>query len=193
MECTDPAAQCAASAARPDAWVALPTTGAPGPMISRPTAFWDHGTSRSSSGFYVSAVAQDGNGWLIGGAAAFFDPSYWVHVPLDLDPADPDPGIVVTPGLGFFARNASHALGNATLNFAYPPLGGVLASAPGFAQAPTGVPRVDIAALMDDHGHPGVWWRFYGDTGYTAPCNYNKPGTCAQCGCNVPGTLACDR
>ena len=53
--------------------------------------------------------------------------------------------------------------------------------------------RIDVAALMDDHGHPGVWWRFYGGNTFTPPCNYNKPGTCAQCGCNVPGSLACDR
>ena len=130
-------------------------------MISRPTAYWDHHGDRSSSGLYVSAIAQDGKGWLIGGADAFFDPSYWIPLPLEVDPADPAPGIVITKGLGFFGRNASHALVNGTPTYNYPPLGGVLASAPGVAEAPTGVTRVDVAALIDDHGHPGVWWRFY--------------------------------
>jgi hypothetical protein len=49
-----------------------------------------------------------------------------------------------------------------------------------------------IAALIDDHGHPGVWLKYYGVSGGFQPgCNYNAPGTCAQCGCNIRNAPAC--
>ena len=71
-------------------------------------------------------------------------------------------------------------------------MGGVLASAPAVVIAPQGVSRIDVAAIIEDHGRPGVWWKFFsGDGGYTPPCNFNKPGTCAQCGCNGAGEPAC--
>jgi len=41
--------------------------------------------------------------------------------------------------------------------------------------------RTDIAAIIDDHGHPGVWWR-YQDALPAFPCYYNRPGACLECG-----------
>jgi hypothetical protein len=66
-----------------------------------------------------------------------------------------------------------------------------MASPPAVILAPHGYARIDVAALIEDHGRPGVWWRFF-DPGYAAPCNYNLPGACAVCGCNLPGEPACD-
>jgi len=49
-----------------------------------------------------------------------------------------------------------------------------------------------VAALIYDHGRPGIWWKFRTNVAtYRPPCNYNMPGTCAQCGCNVPNTPPC--
>jgi hypothetical protein len=70
--------------------------------------------------------------------------------------------------------------------------GGVLASAPAVVWPRNGVKPVDIAAVIDDHGRPGVWSKFLSlDGSDRPPCNDNAPGTCAQCGCNVPGAPAC--
>ena len=76
----------------------------------------------------------------------------------------PEPIPWEQPGLGFFARNAKHALGNGTLNFSYPPLGGVLASAPGMAEAPTG----EAQTVMPDaviRGRDGYLRVFYDKIG----------------------------
>jgi hypothetical protein len=92
--------------------------------------------------------------------------------------------------MGFFARSRSGLLVNASLYSAFP-LGGVLASPPAAVGGARGPVRLDVAALIEDHGKPGVWWRF-ADLAYKAPCNYNEPGACAQCGCNLPGAPSCD-
>jgi hypothetical protein len=120
----------------------------------------------------------------------------WTPVsPLDLAPDDPKPGVSVEAQgnfwtMGFFARGRTGLMVNASLSYAYS-LGGTLASAPAAIGSMLGTGRMDVAALIDDHGRPGVWWKFF-DWAYKAPCNYNQPGTCAQCGCNLPGTMGCD-
>jgi hypothetical protein len=188
LTCTDPAAGCAASATGAGAWTALPA-GPGGSMVSKPSAAW----SPDGQSLYMTAVAKDGVGWLIGADGdGSFAGKTWSPVPLEVDHADPAEGIAIAfaPELGMFARNPQHALINGSPSFVYPPLGGVLASAPAVASPAVGGPWIDIAAVIEDHGHPGVWWKFWGPS-YVPPCNYNLPGTCAQCGCNVPQGPSC--
>ena len=83
--------------------------------------------------------------------------------------------------MAFFGRNQSGLLVTDTLALSYFPIGGVLASPPGAVAVYNGHARMDVAAIVDDHGHPGVWWR-YNDQSYTPPCYYNRPATCLQCG-----------
>src|SRR5262249_44053599 len=105
----------------------------------------------------------------------------------DLAPDDPDPGVAIAttpvPGdVAFLARNRQGLLVNDTLASSFFPIGGVLASPPrAVAIYYKTIVRTDVAAIIDDHGHPGVWWR-YNDDNYQAPCYYNRPGTCLQCG-----------
>jgi hypothetical protein len=190
MTCTDPAALCAASAARPDAWTSLPW--GPAPFVGQPSADW----TVDGNWLMVAAVTNNAQAWLMGGLDANFAASGWEPLPLELDPVDPEPHTVVQNVAGgqyLFARDPRRALVSADfINGVYPALGGVLASAPNVVVARHGVSRIDVVALIEDHGRPGVWWKFFsGDGGYTPPCNYNLPGTCAQCGCNVPNSPSC--
>jgi hypothetical protein len=63
----------------------------------------------------------------------------------------------------------------------YASIGGVLVSPPAVAAIYQASIRTDVAAIIDDHGHPGVWWR-YNDGQYKVPCYYNQPGACLACG-----------
>jgi hypothetical protein len=116
---------------------------------------------------------------------------------LDLAPDDQNPGVAIeTVGgagdVGFFARDRRGLLVNNNRTSHYFALGGVLASPPAVVGIrPGSYYRMDVVALVDDHGHPGVWWKFF-DRFYQAPCNFNQTGTCAQCGCNGPGQPRCD-
>jgi hypothetical protein len=191
LNCADPATMCATSAARADAWTALPSEPSGRTFIGKPSADY-----QPDGWLMVEAVADDRAARLIGGyLGSFRYDSGWIPQAIDLDPADPEPGVaiqLVGANRSLFARNQRHALVTTDGNeIVYPPMGGVLASVPAQVIAPHGVSRMDVAALIADHGHPGVWWKFFSFDGYTAPCNYNAPGTCAQCGCNVPNSPAC--
>jgi len=119
--------------------------------------------------------------------------SVWRQLsPLDLAPDDPQPSVApYTPGrfenVWFFARNRRGLLANVSKDDELVPLGGVLASAPAAAGIGT---RVVAAALVNDHGRLGVWWKFWG--GFTMPCTYNASDACATCGCDLAGTFRCD-
>jgi hypothetical protein len=156
-------------------------------IISKPMALW-----AEDSWLMVTTVAEDNDGWLIGGTGAGFDGSAWQRLPIDLMDGDPNPGVAVqffAGELGFHGRNARRAHVQSSGTSALPPFGGVLTATPGVVSPRQGEYRIDVAAVIEDHGHPGVWWRFWG--GYTPPCNYNVPGMCAQCGCNLPNTPSC--
>jgi hypothetical protein len=187
FNCTDPATMCAASAARPDAWTPLPADRT---IVSKASPAY-----QPNGWLMVAAVADDGTAWLIGGYQGSFAGSTWVPLTtnVDLDPKDPAPGVTmqfIGYNRTFYARNARHEFVTTDGSY-YPPMGGLLKSVPGAVVAPYGVSRIDVAAVMDDHGHPGVWWKFFSGDGYKPPCSYNAPGTCAQCGCNVPNGPAC--
>jgi hypothetical protein len=189
LDCPDAAALCAGSAAQAGAWSALAPPPSGGVFVGKPSAAWLFGGNRLEL-----AAVSDGRVPLVN----FRIPSGWgPWLPIDgLDPGpdDPRPGVTVaTLGLlsntTFFARNRQGILFNSIFGASHI-LGGVLASPP----AVVGVIRTyrtDVAALIDDHGHPGVWWKF-SDASYTPPCNYNMTGTCAQCGCDQPGQPSCD-
>jgi hypothetical protein len=182
------ATTCAASGARSDAWSALPAppTGA---FIGKPNAVFI-----ASGELRVTAVADDRTAWLIGGAGVDFSTSAWVLLPgIELMPSDPDPAVAVQAygnAIGLYARGPHGTLIDASPYYFISPLGGLIKSAPGVTSALDGEPWVHFAAVIDDHGHPGVWLKYYG--GFQALCNYNAPGTCAQCGCNVPNGPACE-
>jgi len=182
LACNDASDDCADSAGKPDAWSALPPPPS-GIFVGKPSAVW----LLDSGGLAVAAIRDD--------RVAMF--SMRVHLGgstwrvadklnVDLDRDDPDPGVAITltpePGeLAFFARNRRLLLVNPTTAMTYFPIGGVLASPPAAVAIYHGAVRTDVAAIIDDHGRPGVWWRFH-DEAYKAPCNYNRPGTCAECG-----------
>ncbi len=186
LKCGDADADCASSAAGPDAWSALPSP-LPSPssriFVGKPSAVW----MRNGAELTVAAVRDDriavvlknlndgGTDWLPAD-----------NVNLYLPPDDPEPGVAITllstPGeVGFFARNQQGLLISETLQTKFFPIGGVLASPPGAVAIYQGGIRTDVAAIIDDHGHPGVWWR-YNDGDYLAPCHYNRPGKCGECG-----------
>jgi hypothetical protein len=180
--CTDP--QTTMCSGR--GWTPLPAS--PPRFISKPMAVWS-----DTVWLMVTAVAEDNDGWVIGGNDGGFDGSYWQRLPIDLMDADPNPGVAIqvyAGELGFHGRNARRAHAESTSSGSLPPLGGVLTAAPGVVSPREGDLRIDVAAVIEDHGHPGVWWKFWG--GFTPPCNYNVPGTCAQCGCNLPDTPSCN-
>ena len=180
-DCDDASQLCAGSATSPSAWMAFPSTP-PGAFVGAPSIVW----LPDNDALMLAAVGQDRRAYVVSYRPG--DVGNWTEVTsLDLDPADPRPGVTVQAitnfgTMGFWARARSGLLVNASLfvDGAYR-IGGVLASVPaavGQTQSPY---RIDVAALIDDHGKPGVWWRFDAP-GYNAPCNYNQPGTCGQCG-----------
>jgi hypothetical protein len=163
-------------------WTALPPPSS-GIFVGKPSAVWllDNG------GLNVVAIRDDRVALRMSGVDSLI--SDWApaeNINADLAPNDPNPGVAITPfstpgGLAFFARNPQGLLVNDTTDSTFASIGGLLVSPPAAVAVYHASLRTDIAAIIDDHGHPGVWWRF-NDAGYTAPCNYNLPGTCAQCG-----------
>jgi hypothetical protein len=186
LACTDPQALCAASAGHVDAWRALPAL--PSRQIrSRPSVGF-----RADGRLVVAATADDDTAWQFNADGAQLQNGAWLPISsIDLMPGDPDPGVTVQiygNDVGLYARGARGILVESA-PWGRVDLGGVISAAPGAMAAITGEPWVDIAAVIDDHQHPGVWLKFYG--GFQAVCNYNAPGTCGQCGCNLPNKPAC--
>jgi hypothetical protein len=183
LACMDAQSDCAASASQPDAWSALPPPPSPGIFVGKPSAFWP----LDASGLTVAAVRDDRVALLITGVDT--GGSDWVtaaNITADLAPDDPDPGVAISilaaPGdVAFFARNRQGLLVSDTLQLKYASIGGVLVSPPAVAAIYQASIRTDVAAIIDDHGHPGVWWR-YNDGQYKVPCYYNQPGACLACG-----------
>jgi hypothetical protein len=79
----------------------------------------------------------------------------------------------------FLARNQQRLLVSDTQDQQFPSIGGVLVSPPGAVTVVHQTVRTDVAAIIDDHGHPGVWWRFQ-DGDYAPACD--APGSCTECG-----------
>jgi hypothetical protein len=186
LACTDADNDCAASASQPTAWKALPPppsqTTAPATFVGKPSAIW----TIDASGLRVAAVRNDRSAFLITG----IDTATGSWIPattINADLAHDDPGVAIsivntTSDVAFFARNGQGLLLRETMNETSPPIGGVLASPPSVVAMYQGVVRTDVAALIDDHGHPGVWWR-YNDAGYAAPCySAAAAAACPQCG-----------
>jgi hypothetical protein len=180
--CTDTLNDCAAGDAPPTAWSALPPPSS-GIFVGKPSAVW----LRDAAGLTVAAIRDDrvalvmtrvnagGGDWMSAG-----------YVNDHLAPDDPDPGVAIsigaTPGdVAFFARDRQRLLTSHTLVHSFFSIGGVLASPPATVAIQHGTLRRDVAAIIVDHGRPGVWWR-YNDGNFAAPCHYNRPGTCAECG-----------
>jgi len=181
LSCMDAEEDCDDSAGKPEAWTALPPPPS-GIFVGKPSAVW----VLENPGLAVAAIRDDrvamystrlelgGIGWR---AAE--------HLNDDLDRDDPDPGVGLAPSselgdLAFYARNRRRLLVNPTTAAKYFPIGGVLASPPAAVVTFQVAIRTDVAAIIDDHGHPGVWWRF-NDQSYAVPCT-NGVGLCAQCG-----------
>jgi hypothetical protein len=192
LECTDPGTMCAASVAAANAWTALPAppsdiTGFQG----KPSATW---TTDGSGLLMVTAIGVDNRAWIIGPDGSGWGswlPLYNLPVsPKDLEPGAPMAVGVV--GLDIFARGGNGLLRYLDVNLSPFEVGGMPASTPGTVGTTRGDQRIDVVAIIDDHKHPGVWWKFL-STQNTPPCNYNAPGTCAQCGCGLPGDPRCDQ
>jgi hypothetical protein len=178
----DAVQDCAASAAPAAVWTALPPPSS-GIFVGKPSAVW----MRDATGLTVAAIRDDRVALVmtrvnVGGGE-------WLpadNVNADLAPDDPDPGVAIaisaTPGdVEFFARNQRGLLMSQSLALKFPSIGGVLASPPAVTFIFHGAGRKDVAAIIEDHGRPGVWWRF-NDQAFTPPCHYNRPGTCLECG-----------
>jgi hypothetical protein len=181
LACTDAETGCVASAARANAWTALPAPPSPSAIfVGKPSAVWP----LDNTGLMVAAVTDDRAVMLNTGGGGDWAPVETISN--DLAPDDPDPGIaIIIPGVPadatFLARNQQGLLVTDTLSTTYFAIGGVLASPPSATTVIHSGIRTDVAALIDDHGHPGVWWRYHENTA-PFPCYYNRPGTCMECG-----------
>jgi len=183
LACMDANVDCSASSQ--GAWQPLPPPPSSGIFVGKPAATW----LRDASGLTVAAITDDrvalvmtrvnagGGTWL---------PADTVDVDLSRD--DPQPGVAIAmswiPGeLDILAANYQGILFTDARQSTSYPIGGVLASPPSAVAiyGLGGLVRTDVAAIIDDHGHPGVWWR-YNDGNYVPPCHYNSPTACLQCG-----------
>jgi hypothetical protein len=181
LVCKNAQQDCAPSASSPAAWTALPASPS-GIFVGKPSAVW----MMDSTGLAVAAIRDDrvamvmtnvnmgGSGWM---------PVDNLKPYLATDDRE-DPGIAITmdwmpQNLVFFARNQQDILVSETQQSTFPPIGGVLASPPAVVSVYHAFVRTDVAAIIVDHGRPGVWWR-YNDQNYAPPCYL--PGTCALCG-----------
>jgi hypothetical protein len=183
LPCTDAIHACVASATGPDAWKALPPPSS-GIFVSKPSAVWPI----TNLGLAAAAVRDDGAAQVImdfdHNVTDWLAPSM-LNVNGDLAPDDPNPGVAITfnfvpNALTYFARNQQGLLVGDTTNTMSPSIGGVLLSPPAVVTIYYAAVRTDVAAIIDDHGHPGVWWRF-NDASYTAPCS-DTGAPCAPCG-----------
>jgi hypothetical protein len=178
LRCTDAQNDCAASASGSGVWTALDAPPS-GVFVGKPSAVW-----RDATGLVVAAIRDDRAALVMTGLDD--GPGDWLvaqTVTADLAPDDPDPSVAITisstPGdLVFYARNPQGLLASDTLQTKLYPLGGLLVSPPAATAIYHASIRTDVAAIVDDHGHPGVWWRF-NDAAYEAPCA--DPTTCGGC------------
>jgi hypothetical protein len=154
------------------------------PFIGKPSAIWDS----EGAYLYVSAVTSDHTGWVNG----FLDHwGQWAPIPIELSSLDDEPSIAFAGSDNrYFAADRRGLLMDGS-RWTSPTItvGGVPSSAVSSVMS-RDASRIDVAARIDDNGHPGVWWKFKG--AFVPPCNYNAPGACAMCGCGLPGTPACD-
>jgi len=182
LSCSDATDDCAVSVTQ-NAWTALPPPPSPpGIFVGKPAALWP----LDNSGLTVAAVRDTRAVFMMRGLDTGV--TSWAPVnPITSDLAPDDPGIAIAirpePGyLDFFGRNSRHLLVDDTALSSDSPIGGVLASPPAaVAIHYSTIVRTDVTAIIDDHGHPGVWWRYH-DPNYQAPCYYNSPMTCLTCG-----------
>jgi len=191
--CRDPRQGCIANAGNPDVWTPLDPPLAGWSFVGKPNVVWSRDADRAW--MVVAAAGTDHRAhwlWHSEGSQWGNGTSGWQELTtLDLAPDDPEPAVGIdTRGsyadVGFFARTRQGLLANISKEDGTYLLGGILASPPGSAGAGS---RVLVVGLMNDHGRPGVWWKFA--NGFTPPCTYNAPGACATCGCSLPGTFRC--
>jgi hypothetical protein len=167
-----------------DGWDALPASPS-GAFIGKPSTSW-----RNFQWLYVTAFTAHGgpqvNGWSQSGGWGV-----WADLPFDVVAIDAEPSLAASgPGdWHYYAPDTRGVLLDGTRFAGSSTIGGLPSSSPSAVGAIDGS-RIDVAALVDDHGHPGVWWKFWG--GVSPACNYNAPGTCAQCGCGMTGAPPCD-
>jgi len=194
LTCSDPT--CSTITGGFGAWSRMPSPP-PGALRSKPAM-----TFISSGTLLVTAVGSDDNAWVIGSdtSGVSFSASVWSRrTTLSLRAADPNPGVAIQAYLddyAIFARNPRGRLVNSQATYQVVQ-GGILTGPPAATSARSGQPWAHVAALIDDHGHPGVWVKWYGEAApgqqtYDPPCNYNQPGTCGQCGCDIPSGPMCD-
>jgi len=185
LMCADAQNGCDASASQPN-WIPLPLPPSPsGIFVGKPAALWP----LDNTGLTVAAVTDDRAVMLITHVDSAADGASWdraVNISNDLAPDDPDPGVAiamlnVAGDVFFYARNQQRMLVSDSLSTTFFSIGGVLASPPSVATLIHNGIRVEVAAIIDDHGHPGVWWR-YNESVDLFPCTYNRPGTCLECG-----------
>ncbi len=172
-----------------NAWTALPAPPSPAGFVGKPAATWNG----AGTDIFVSAVSGDDNqGWLIGGSGPA-DLGGWITVGVYASADDPDASIPMAglEELDYVIRDPNGLLLSLLNGTNAVEIGGMPLSTPGVVGTLRGDRRVDIAALINDHRRPGVWWKFL-STQNTPPCNYNAPGTCAQCGCGFAGGPRCD-
>ena len=171
-------------AVTPGEWEQLPAVDA----IGKPAA------SARDGWLFVTAVSPDRSSLVIGGTLGGW--GGWVSVPIQLSPLDPEPSVALGGSdVRYFGPDRRGLLVSASRWEATYTIGGLLASSAG-AVLSRDMSRYDVVGLVDDHGRPGVWWKFNGGSavnrGFVPPCNYNAPGACAVCGCGQPGTPRCD-
>jgi hypothetical protein len=153
-----------------DLWTPLDPPPAAWSFVGKPNAVWTH--DEDGDKLVVTAVGTDGKAhWLVRGPRET-DTSGWRELRFPRFGADdPEPAVVALSTTGSFEDLAFLARGSRGLLIRVSPdgtldrLGGLLASPPGAASAGA---RVVVVGLMNDHGRPGVWWRFAG--GFTPPC-----------------------
>lgn len=191
FECTDPATMCAASAAALNPWKPLPAPPSGG-FLGKPSLMW----LADGTGMIAGGVGSDNLGWVEGGGPD--DWGTWEQiVGVSLSPEDTNPAVAMASTGGwwyasnFFVSDPDGVLFQSSKGGTPLELGGLLMSAPGAVGTNRGDVRIDLVALIIDHGHPGVWWKFQ-STHNSPACHYNAPGTCAQCGCDFAGGPRCD-
>jgi hypothetical protein len=173
----------AATTIAPDRWQAVLAHWSGQPFIGKPSTNWDG----DGTYLYVAAVTADHKGWVNGFLDAW---GFWASIPIELSPLDSDPSIAKAGSDNrYFAADRRGLLIDGTRWDVTYPVGGVPGSAVSAVMSHNGS-QIHVAAVIDDHGRPGVWWKFKG--GFVPPCNYNAPGTCGACGCGLAGAPACD-
>jgi hypothetical protein len=168
-------------------WQAIPY----GFGLGRPNAWGRDGW------MFYTVVGTDYTPW-VNGWSAETSWGRWVslHPGIEISRTDPEPSVgIAGPDARYFAPDRRGLIRSASRWEPSYVIGGLVSSSVG-ASLSRDYSRYDIAALVDDHGRPGVWWKYNSGvaTGskFVPPCNYNAPGACAVCGCGTPGAPSCD-